>query len=168
MTAVSNAGPLIHLAKIGRLELIKSIFGDVVVPKTVWTEVVKKGKEKGEPNAFLVDEARYIKVVEDPTGADEIAKMSGIHEGEACAILLAKSMGVPVLLDDPGARRFAQGLGLTVIGSVGSLIRAVRLRIITVDDGLRYIGELANVMWLSVGVYERARRVVEEMRHPAT
>ncbi len=168
MTAVSNAGPLIHLAKIGRLELIKSIFGDVVVPKTVWTEVVEKGKEKGEPNAFLVDEARYIKVVEDPAGADEIAKMAGIHEGEACAILLAKSMGVPVLLDDSGARRFAQGLGLTVVGSVGVLIRAVRLRIITVDDGLRYLGELANVMWLSVDVYERARRVVEEMRHPAT
>lgn len=34
MTAVSNAGPLIHLAKIGRLELIKRIFGEVVIPKT--------------------------------------------------------------------------------------------------------------------------------------
>jgi len=168
MTAVSNAGPLIHLARIGQLELIKSIFGDVVVPKTVWTEVVERGKEKGEPNAFLVDEAGWIKVVEDPARADEMARMAGIHKGEACAILLAKSMGVPVLLDDSGARRFAQGLELTVVGSVGILLRAVRLGIITVDDGLRYLGELANVMWLSVGVYERARRVIEEMRHPAT
>lgn len=88
--------------------------------------MVERGKEKGEPDAFLVDKAGCIKVVEDPAGADDIAKLSGIHKGEACAILSAKSIGIPALLDDPGVKRFAQGLGLMVIGSVGILIRAVR------------------------------------------
>ena len=47
MIAVSNAGPLIHLAKIGRLSLLKEIFNEIIIPRTVKVEVVDKGKEKG-------------------------------------------------------------------------------------------------------------------------
>jgi hypothetical protein len=43
MTAVSNAGPLIHLAKIGRLNLLKDIFHEVIIPKTVKVEVTNSG-----------------------------------------------------------------------------------------------------------------------------
>ncbi len=48
MTAVSNAGPLIHLAKIGRLNLLKDIFNEIVIPRTVKEEVIDRGKEKGK------------------------------------------------------------------------------------------------------------------------
>ncbi len=47
MTAVSNAGPLIHLAKIGRLSLLKEIFNEIIIPRTVKVEVVDKGNKKG-------------------------------------------------------------------------------------------------------------------------
>ncbi len=164
MTAVSNAGPLIHLARIGRLGLLKELFEEVVAPESVWEEVVERGREKGAPDALLIAEAGWVRVVEDPAGVDEIAERAGIHRGEASAILLAKSLKVPVLLDDAGARRFAQGLGLTVVGSVGVLIRAVRVGLLTVDEGLRDLENLAEVTWLSVSVYEGARRAIEGPR----
>ncbi len=60
MTIVSNAEPLIHLAKIGRLNLLKDIFNEIVIPKTVKEEVIDKGKEKGKPDAFLIDSVDWI------------------------------------------------------------------------------------------------------------
>jgi len=161
MTAISNAGPLIHLAKIGRLNLLKDIFHEIIIPKTVKVEVIDKGKEKGKPDAFLIDAVDWIRVMDDPVNADQLAEKVGIHRGEACAILLAKSLSVPVLLDDSDARKFALGLGLEVVGSVGIIIKAVRLGLISKEDGLKDLEKLANVMWLSVDVYEKARKVIE-------
>jgi len=163
MTAVSNAGPLIHLAKIGRLNLLKEIFHEIIIPRTVKVEVIDKGKEKGKPDAFLIGNIDWIKVVDDPSDADQLAEKVGIHRGEACAILLAKSLKVPVLLDDSDARKFALGLGLEVVGSVGIIIRGVKLGLISKEDELKDLEKLANIMWLSVDVYEKARKVIESL-----
>lgn len=35
MTVVSNTGPLIGLAKVGRLDLLQELFGEVLIPPTV-------------------------------------------------------------------------------------------------------------------------------------
>jgi len=37
---VSNSSPLIALAKVGLLNLLKELFGEVQVPRAVWIEVV--------------------------------------------------------------------------------------------------------------------------------
>ncbi len=158
MTAVSNASLLIHLIKTGQLDLFRKIFEELVVPRSVWLEVVERGK----PDAFLIGNIGWIKVVEDPPNAIEIAE-SGIHREEACAILLG-SMNAPVSLDDTGDRKFAQGLGLTVVGSIGILIRGIREELLTADDGLNYLDKLANIVWLSVEVYERVRKIIEGLR----
>ena len=65
---VSNSGPLIHLAMIGRLDLLQALFGSVIIPSTVKMEVVDRGKEEGKADAFLIEgeiENGWI-VVEDP------------------------------------------------------------------------------------------------------
>ncbi len=163
MTVVSNAGPLIHLAKIGRLYLLKDIFNEIIIPRTVKIEVIDKGMEEGKPDAFLIDAVDWIKIVDDPADAEQLAEKVGIHRGEAYAILLAKSLNIPVLLDDSDARKFALGLGLKVVGSVGIIIKAVKLGLISKEDGLKDLEKLAKVMWLSVDVYEKARKVIESL-----
>jgi predicted nucleic acid-binding protein len=46
MIVVSDASPLIALGRIGRLDLLREIFGTLVLPEAVWTEVVEAGTEK--------------------------------------------------------------------------------------------------------------------------
>ncbi|MBE8540546.1 hypothetical protein [Geoglobus acetivorans] len=163
MSAVSNAGPLIHLAKIGKLHLLKEIFGKILIPQTVKLEVVDRGKERGEPDAFLIESMDWIRVVKDPSGADILSDRAGIHFGEACAIILARSLGVPVLLDDSDARKFALGLGLEVVGSLGVIIKAIKENLISKNEGLADLEKLANVMWINVGVYGKARKIIETL-----
>jgi uncharacterized protein len=43
VSAVSNSGPIIHLSWIGRLNLLRTFFGNVVVPIAVRDEVLRAG-----------------------------------------------------------------------------------------------------------------------------
>ena len=40
MNVVSNASPLINLARIGNLDLLQRLYGEILVPEAVWREVV--------------------------------------------------------------------------------------------------------------------------------
>lgn len=163
---VSNSGPLIHLAKIDKLILLKELFGKVFVSPQVKTEVVNAGKKEGMADAFLIEgeiENGWIIVDEDIGNVEDIAKNVGIDEGEAAAILLARKMEKPILLDDLASRRFATGLGLEVTGSIGVLFKSTRLKLIPKNEALDCLDKLARIMWLSVDVYEDARKTIENM-----
>ena len=43
MTVISNASPLINLARIGKLDLLHELYGDLTIPEAVWREVVVEG-----------------------------------------------------------------------------------------------------------------------------
>jgi len=49
MSIVSNASPIISLARIGKLDLLHQLYGELIVPEAVWDEVVVKGI--GQPGA---------------------------------------------------------------------------------------------------------------------
>ena len=163
---VSNSGPLIHLAKIDKLVLLKELFGEIFIPSQVKTEVVDAGKKEGMADAFLIEgeiKNGWIRVNYDIDNIEDIAKNVGIDEGEAAAIVLAKKMGMPILLDDLAARRFATGLGLEVTGSIGILLKSTRLKILPKNAALDCLDKLARIMWLSIDVYEDARKIIENM-----
>lgn len=164
---VSNSGPLIHLAKINRLDLLKELFAEVLVPIEVKLEVVDRGKSEGMADAFLIEtevEKGWIVIEKSINNkARDIAESAGIDIGEAAAILLAKKMKCPVLIDDLAARRFAIGLGLTAVGSIGVLIRSAKLGILSREKTIEALDKLARVMWLSIDVYEDARKLIERL-----
>lgn len=164
---VSNSGPLIHLAKIDRLKLLKELFGEVIIPLEVKLEVVDRGKNEGMADAFLIEseiENGWIVIDRSNDGkVKEIAESAGIDIGEAAAIMLAKNMKCPALIDDLAARRFAIGLGLPVVGSIGVLIRCAKVQTLLKSEALDALEKLGRVMWLNIDVYEDARKIIEEL-----
>jgi predicted nucleic acid-binding protein len=120
---VSNAGPLITLAKIQRSQLLKGLFGQIVIPRAVFDEVVLRGA--GEPGAEETRNARWIEI----SLAVDVLSVSLLREslgaGESEAIVLAQELGADLLLlDDALARRKAERLGLKAIGTLGVLLLA--------------------------------------------
>ncbi len=59
MSIVSNASPLISLARIGKLDLLRQLYGVLFIPEAVWHEVVIEGV--GQPGADEVKAATWIK-----------------------------------------------------------------------------------------------------------
>jgi predicted nucleic acid-binding protein len=48
------------------------------------------------------------------------------------------------MIDDQAARRFAAGLGLEVTGYIGVVVRAVKVGLISRDEGLDALDKLAR------------------------
>ena len=46
MIVVSDASPLIALARIDRLELLREMFGTLLLPDSVWNEITNAGMER--------------------------------------------------------------------------------------------------------------------------
>ncbi|WP_297514918.1 DUF3368 domain-containing protein [Thermococcus sp.] len=154
---VSNSTPLIHLAKIGRLDLLRKFFGEVFIPKAVYRECVLEGK--GSKDAELIEKADWIKVVEIKDETLKKSLMLELDEGESEAIVLSLEMNADLLLiDDYDGREVARALGLKVTGTIGVLLRAkFREKIPSLRVELEKLKETG--FWLSEGLY---KRILEE------
>lgn len=91
MKLVVNTGPIIALAKIGKLVLLKELAPEVFIPPTVYRELLAKfGAESEQIEQALTDFIRVTEVREIDR-AVEIA-IAGLDEGEKLAIALLSDM----------------------------------------------------------------------------
>jgi len=111
LAAVSDAGPLIHLAEIDSLELLAT-FDTLLVPVTVYEEVDAGGLPDG-----LAD-LSYELVEAD---ASRVGTQK-LDAGERAAIAVAEQRGVVLLTDDLAARQAAADAGVEVHGSIGVIV----------------------------------------------
>jgi predicted nucleic acid-binding protein len=142
-SVVSNSTPLIYLAKIGRLDLLRELFGEVLVPKEVYAEVVLKGKSLGLKDAYVVEAAvvqGWIKVV----AADPVEMPIELDKGEQEALSLAKQLKATVLIDEVSARSAARLLDLTPRGTIFVLLLALKEKRIILEDFMQALNELID------------------------
>ncbi len=126
---ISDSSLLIHLSQIGCLNILKELFGKILIPPAVYREVVIDGLER--PGSREVKEASWIKVVEVRNMHLKRILQLSLDEGEAETIVLALEINADrVLLDDREARLQAKRLGLRVTGTLGVLLRAKKLGLV--------------------------------------
>jgi len=167
-SAVSNSGPLIHLAKAGFLNILKELYS-LVVPIEVTVEVVDKGKEKGYADAVQVENAiksGWIEVVSvQLTREFSEAAEPDLDLAEVKVIYYACKNGITALLDDDAARVFARRFGVEVRGSLGVLIEGMSKGMLSYEEAVSGLNKLSEVMYLSVDVYKTALREIEKRKN---
>ncbi len=126
MTVVSNSGPIIHLSMGGQIELLPQLFGEILVPRMVYEEVVIDGR--GLPGSEELRRATWVRIV-DEVDASEIARFLAeqLDPGEAHALALSvQTKAERLLLDDREARHIANNRNIPIIGTMGILLKALR------------------------------------------
>lgn len=120
---VSNSSPIIHLAKIDQLDLLRDFFGELVIPEAVYQECMSEGK--GRPEVVRIKQASWLRVVR--VANRNLVKLlnAEIDSGEAEAIALAlENRASLILLDDADAREKARLYQIGITGTLGLLLRA--------------------------------------------
>jgi predicted nucleic acid-binding protein len=98
---VTNTGPLIALASIDRLDILRTLFTSVHIPQAVYDEIVEGGETRAGLEAYR--QADWI-AVEPAVPLDPLLG-SVLDQGEAAVIALARSLGADtVLIDERKAR----------------------------------------------------------------
>ena len=109
---IADTSCFIILNKIRNLDILKQLYGTVIITQEVYQEY----------NADLPDWVEIQSVAD--THRQQILELQ-IDKGEASAIALALEMADSVIiLDDNKARKIAESLGLNVTGTIGIIIKA--------------------------------------------
>jgi len=162
---VSNTSPLIWLAKIGKHTLLKNLFGEIIIPKRVYKEATL---EKQSADAVLISKAiedGWIRVPEEKIEeADVLASVSGIHLGEAEAILLAQELEIELIIDEREASTTAQMFGVRPIGTIAVLLLALARDELSLNEFKECLNNLIVWgFWLSIDVYNKALEEAESI-----
>jgi predicted nucleic acid-binding protein len=142
----SNSSPIIWLSHTEHFDLLREVFGTILITPEVWAETVDRAA--GYPNAtnvMVATAAQWLQVI-TPTDLEKIAVLRAqLHAGEAETLVMAGEQRVDaVLVDDLQAHHFASAMGLKIIGTAGVLLLA-HAKGIAVDvkatlDHMRRIG----------------------------
>jgi hypothetical protein len=134
MPVVSNTSPILNLAIVDQLVLLRRQFGEVLIPNAVLDEL-KVGEER--PGSQTIREAissGWIQIQEVSNKPLAQLLKQTLDRGEAEAIALAVELKADwTLLDEREGRKVAKSLGLNVTGILGILLRA------------KHIGELESL-----------------------
>ena len=120
----TDTGPLIALAVMDLLPVLRVLFNSVLVPPAVVTECLN---DLSKPMADRIGEALANRLLEERsvTNRDYCELLAQVLDpGEAETIALAKEKNAVALIDEAAARKVAARENIETIGSLYVLIRA--------------------------------------------
>lgn len=165
---VSDSTPLIYLAKIGRLNLLRGVFEKIYISEAVFNEAVTQGKELNMSDAFIIEKAVGIWIIKEQVEPKVDAEFrfldtnTKLGSGEKEALKLCKQLNaVYFIADDREARRVSRILNIKPIGTCGILVQTFRQASITEGEALQILDDLVKVGFrISSAVY---RRILDEL-----
>lgn len=133
---ISNATPLIHLAKINQLNLLKDLFNKIIIPEAVEKEVLIEDKEGYSVIKDAINN-KWIKI-KDPKNNLEL----GRGNGENSAISLAKEENDQLLIDDNTAIKIANSFGVKCLRTTAIILLTYKKKLIDNFQAKKLIYEL--------------------------
>lgn len=125
MIVVSDTSPLSGLAIVGQLELLHVLYGQLVIPPAVASELRRGSQDDERIAQVLALDWVEVKTSENRQLVSELQSVYRLDRGESEAISLALDLGADALLiDERLGRREASRLGLSITGMLGVLLVA--------------------------------------------
>jgi predicted nucleic acid-binding protein len=134
---IVNSTPLIALSSIGKLHLLRDIYGTITIPNSVFEEISVKDDSICRETLLLNSDWIRVENIQN-----EMAKsmfQSNLHAGEVEVMILAKETDADlVIIDDLNAKKHAKYLKLNVTGTLGVILKAKQLGLVSNVKPLLY------------------------------
>ena len=164
MRTISNTSPLLNLAIIGQLALVKQQFGAVNIPPAVLEEL---RVDESLPGSIALRQALnqgwiQVQAVTDYALVQLLRRTLDAGEAEAIA-LAAQTQAAWLLLDERDGRLAAKTLELQVTGVLGILLRAKREgHIVSLESALKDLQTLAG-FYIAPSLFESLLHSADEL-----
>jgi len=156
---ISNTTPILSLIKIGELNLLKELYGKIQISQAVYREI-----ETGKNRDYYVDITKldWIEIVPIQS-ASARSYLFDLDDGEAETIILAHEQAADVvIIDEKLGRRYAAQMNLPVTGTIGVLLKAKSLGLVTsIAPFLRELRDKSS--WINDSLFEKALSLAEEL-----
>jgi predicted nucleic acid-binding protein len=165
---VFNPTPLIYLTKSGLSRIIEQLNTEKLTCPVVKAEVVDKGKQKGVPDAFVLEKLfdnGVFKIYEpkDKSFLSRLSETRGLHVADAEVLALAKECGGLAVIDDEVARKTARVYGIGYVGTPYVLERAVFEGLISKAEAKQAVNDMVSAGWrCSVESYAKIMELLEK------
>lgn len=140
---VVNTTPLIALSHVGHLEILRELYGEIIIPEAVYRGL--SVKEESVCKKMVDASLEWIQVMKIENQMAKLMYKTQLHDGEVEVMILAKEISADVvIIDDANAKKHAKYLQLPVTGTLGVLIKAKELGYISeklIDLCLKQVGE---------------------------
>ena len=174
MTVVADTGPLIALAKIEALHLLRNLYQQVITGPAVYTEAVTAGMAMNAPDAAALEMAyqQGMLMVRTPSSAS-LPHPDLLHAGEAESIQLAIELEAEwLLMDDLGARRIAQNSltaanrSTAIKGTLGMIVTAAHIQVIAPEQAVDFVQALRGRpdVWLAPALCDAVIKILQRLR----
>ena len=157
---VSNSSPLIHLARLGKLQYLREAFPSVTVPGGVRRETIEKGKTGGYSDALVLEKLErdgWLKVdkLTQPSSEKVVRELTEvIGNGEAEAIALAAERQDRLWMDDQKGRQVASLYGIETTTTLGLLFELLVDGILPKTDYRKNVKNYASQGWIAPDVVQ--------------
>ena len=165
---VSDSTPLIYLAKVGKLSLVKDVFERVSVPEAVFNEAVVQGKALNISDASIIERLVGAWIIRERVRPEVDAEYRFLDTntrmglGEKEALKLCKQLKADYfIVDNREARRISRILNIRPIGTCGIIVQSYRQGSTTRGEAVQIVDDLVKAGFrLDPTVY---RRILDEL-----
>jgi hypothetical protein len=169
MRLVFNSTPLIYLAKVGLLPLLKKLPHERLTTPSVEGEVVDRGREKAAKDALIIESAIQegalkIRGVGDKRFLHTLSRMPELHSTDAEVLALAEEIKGVAIVDDRVAREVARVYGIERGGTAFILALMIAHGLITRRAARAALENMISLGWrCSAEDYSQIIKMIEEM-----
>ena len=127
---IVNSTPLIVLSNINHLDILQKLYSDIYIPQAVFDEVTAKNDSACQQ---IKNNLNWIHVCTIKNQSMKRMYQAKLHDGEVEVMILAqenKNKDI-MIIDDSAAKKTAKFLGLQVTGTLGIILKAKKVNIIS-------------------------------------
>jgi len=149
---VFDATPLIYLAKVERLAIVRHLEVACVIPEQVYDEVVTTGLEEEYPDARRIDrrvDAGQFDVVsvEATPLLSRLRTNDNLSEADAAVLACADAHDGVAVMDETYGRDVAAAEGITTRGTAYLVLTLAKEGAISVEDARSVIDGMIDEGW---------------------
>lgn len=164
MIVVSDTTPILSLLKAGHMDLLRDLFGTVIVQEAVYSELTINPVFEDEKSEIANCPYIVIEKVSNQESVQLLRNIAGLDAGESEALILYGEKNADLLfIDEHKGRGVAKKMSVQYVGTMGILMMAYDKDIITpsevkrcleilLDNDIRLSRNLCNKVLCYVGL----------------